>query len=165
MKKSIAALSLLFLLTLVGCDTATSSGNALSEGEFPTGKWFAKPESVDKYGYLINEYNCFDSQGKAHMVWHETDGEYYDAEWQQGTYVISGSSISIDYTDKVDYSGERDLKTFVGLESESMGDDEYGFTANYSVGTNTLTLSLGTMSEVLYLASSLPDYVQSVTCK
>lgn len=165
MKKSILALALFSLSFLVGCDTATSNGNVLSDGSFPTGKWYAKPESEDEDGYLINEFYCFDSQGKTHMVWHETDGENYDASWHQGSYVISGSSISIDYTDKVEYSGESDLKTFEGLESESMGDDEFGFTANYSVGTNTLTLSLGNLSEVLYLASSLPDYVQSVACK
>lgn len=148
------------LIPLVACNSDDESANDL-----PTGKWLSAPSETDEDGLVTTSYLCFSSDGKAYDVeLEDDDGEYY-IRLYHGTYSVSGTTVSINNTDKTKYVGTElptDLST---LPVESMGDDTFAYSASFAVDGDKVTLSLMGVSVEKTPVATVPAYMAGISCK
>lgn len=148
------------LLSLVACNSDDETANDL-----PKGQWLSAGTETDEEGLVTTNYACFGNDGITHSVELEDDaGDLYLA-WTLGSYSVSGSELSVNFTEKVDYSGSVLPADLTKLPSESMGEDIDSFTAQYSTTGDKLTLEFMGMSTTMAPVATVPAYMAGISCK
>lgn len=148
------------LISLVACNSDEETANDL-----PKGQWFSAGSETDPDGMVNTSYVCFANNGVSHSVNLEAETLHYEANWSRGPYSVSGSKLSVSYTEKIEYSGSVMTSDLSKGEMEPMGDDEVFFTAEYAVAGDTLTVTFKSFETKMLPVAKVPAYMAGISCK